>query len=74
MQAVLNFDLDDEDDRMRHVRCIQSLDMAEALLDISEMAEDIINYDVDMSSDQMAMRIQEILNRRHVNLEKLIVR
>ena len=28
MKAILEFDLDDKEDRMAHLRCIKSLDMA----------------------------------------------
>jgi hypothetical protein len=35
MKATLEFNLDDPDDRMAHMRCVKSLDMAIVLSDIS---------------------------------------
>ena len=34
MKATLEFDLNDPDDRMAHLRCVKSLDMAIALFEI----------------------------------------
>ncbi len=34
MKATLEFNLDESDDRMAHIRCVRALDMALALWDI----------------------------------------
>ena len=48
MKAVLEFDLDNPEDRMAHLRCIKSLDMAVALFEITHNAhrhaDSVVNY------------------------------
>jgi hypothetical protein len=34
MKAILEFDLDDHDDKMAHLRCVKSLDLALFIWDI----------------------------------------
>tara|TARA_R110002126_G_scaffold151079_3_gene297882 strand:+ start:1012 stop:1206 length:195 start_codon:yes stop_codon:yes gene_type:complete len=34
MKAKLTFDLDDRDDKMAHLRCVKSLDMACAIFEV----------------------------------------
>jgi hypothetical protein len=61
MKAILTFNLENRDERMEHLRCIKSLDMAIALFDIkNELYNDEINIEL----------IKEILN--DINLSELI--
>lgn len=44
MKAKLIFDLEDADDRMAHLRCVKSLDMADILFQLSHNTyKDLIN-------------------------------
>jgi hypothetical protein len=61
MKAILTFNLENRDERMEHLRCIKSLDMAIALFDIkNELYNDEINIEL----------IKDILN--DINLTELI--
>jgi len=61
MKAILTFNLENRDERMEHLRCIKSLDMAIALFDIrNELYNDEINIEL----------IKDILNT--INLTELI--
>lgn len=61
MKAILTFNLENRDERMEHLRCVKSLDMAIALFDIkNELYKDEINIEL----------IKDILN--DINLSELI--
>jgi len=75
MKATLEFNLDDPDDRMSHLRCVKSLDMAITLwiiktnlrryLQVSEENEEF--YELVKES------ISNILTDEGINLDELIV-
>ena len=61
MKAILTFNLENRDERMEHIRCVKSLDMAIALFDIkNELYNDEINIEL----------IKDIINS--INLDELI--
>lgn len=47
MKATLQFNLEDEDDRMAHFRCVKSLDMALAMWEFSESLRSIVDTSED---------------------------
>ena len=80
MKAILEFDLNDMDDRLDHLRCVKSLDMALVLWDIvynmrkgaeSEAAENDLNaFDV---IDKIFDRICDKLDEQGVIIDDLVV-
>lgn len=75
MKAQLNFDLDDPEDRMNHMRCVKALDMALALWDISyrmlkelEHAED---FGKPITREIVGEKISDILDNNGINLDEL---
>ena len=65
MKATLTFNLDDPDDRMAHLRCVKSLEMAIALFEIKN------------NSGRYATDIQQYSNEIHdalgnLNIDELI--
>lgn len=64
MNASIRFNLNDPDDRMRHMRCIKSLDMALALFDIQEKA---IVYDSINISE-----LHEIFQKYNITMDEII--
>ena len=65
MKAILEFNLDDPEDRMAHLRCIKSSEMASALFEIVFNAH---RYVVDV--EQYQERINEAL--KDLNIDELI--
>ena len=63
MKATLEFDLSDPDEKMEHLRCIKSLDMALAMWDIMQ-------YDITVEDKHW---IFEILENRNINIDELII-
>lgn len=47
MKAVLQFNLEDEEDRMAHFRCVKSLDMALAMWEFSGALRSIVDTSED---------------------------
>jgi hypothetical protein len=68
MKAKLEFDLNDRDDQMAHLRCVKSLDMAIALWKIQQIAMGIEKYEY--TPEQIQEKIFEELG--DINLDELI--
>ncbi len=81
MEAILKFNLDDEDDRMAHLRCTKSLDMSLALFEIlhnSRKGCENIASNQEGDSDIydgiyiVYEKIYEILNQYNIKIDDLI--
>jgi hypothetical protein len=79
-KAKIEFDLNDVDDRMAHLRAIKSLDMAMALWDITHNTKkglewSLENKDVDKYEvlEMVFEKIYEILDEHNVRTDELIV-
>lgn len=86
MKAVLEFDLNDPDDRQAHQRCVKALDMALALWEIrynlkkrcESMAENYCenkhkeDYDIFTGIDIVTDRLNEIFEENNLDVEELI--
>jgi hypothetical protein len=78
-KAILEFDLNDSDDTMAHLRAVKSLDMAMALWDIvhnskkglewSMEDKEIDKYD---ALELVYKKIHEILDDHNINTDELI--
>ena len=53
MNAKLEFDLDNPDDKMEHMRCIKATDMALMLWDIKQKIRSKLKYSEDLSEDEL---------------------
>lgn len=74
MKAELTFDLDDLDDRMAHLRCTKSLEMALLINAIDETLRRKIKYSEEDTEDIEKMRdeIQELKDSYGINTDELI--
>ena len=84
MESTLKFNLDDFDDRMAHLRCVKSMDMALTLFDISNLFKVLENeIEVREYAEQPPMTneeviewfrvtIFEVMNNYNINLDELI--
>lgn len=68
MKAKLEFDLEDLDDVMSHLRCVKSLDMALALFKIQGVIRSKWDYD----NEEIKSEIGKIFQEYDINLEDLI--
>ena len=78
-KAILEFDLNDPDDRMEYMRCNKSLDMTLALWELSHNTKKGLGYSMEgKEMDQYETlefvfdRIHEIINDRNINFDELI--
>ena len=53
MKAKLEFDLDEADDKIAHMRCVKATDMALMLWDIKQKIRSKLKYSVDLSEDEL---------------------
>lgn len=81
MKAILEFNLDEHEDRMAHMRCTKSVDMAWVLSEILINLEKKVQHEVssfeadsDVSDGVYAAfrRIRELVNDRGIIIEDLI--
>lgn len=81
MKAVLEFDLNDSDDKMAHLRAIKSSNMAFALHEILHNTKKRLKNQVEFENpnitpyeaiDLVFERIHEILNEEGVVIDELI--
>jgi hypothetical protein len=79
MKAQLTFDLNDPDDKIEHLRCVQSYDLCTAVFDfihntrkrLTEKALDK-GLDVDDAIFMVYEEFGEILGEHNINMNKLI--
>jgi hypothetical protein len=82
MKATLSYNLNDQDDRMAHLRAVKSLDMASALFDITRNLKNKIenryedidntNNDVFDGIDAVFDEIYNILEDNNIDIDELI--
>ena len=81
MKAKLQYDLNDPDDRMAHLRAVKSLDMASALFEITRnlrnrvirrFEDDEKEYDEFDGIEEVFDRIYEILGDNGIDIDELI--
>ena len=53
MKATLQFNLDNPDDKMEHMRCVKATDMALMLWDIKQKIRSKLKYSEDLSEDEL---------------------
>ena len=78
MKAKLEFDLDNPDDKMAHMRCVKATDMALMLWDIKQKIRSKLKYNEDLSEDElhqwevMQDEFYSIADDCGINLDELI--
>lgn len=81
MEATLKFNLNDPEDKMAHMRCVKSLDMACALFEIqmnlSSNLNQVLNTlpddaDKHMVKDLLMDSVYNILEEFQINCEELV--
>jgi hypothetical protein len=77
MKATLQFDLDNFDDKMEHMRCVKATDMALMLSSIKQKIRSKLKYNEDLSEDElhqwevMQDEFYSIADRYYINLDEL---
>lgn len=77
MKAILEFDLNEPEDKMDHLRCIKSINMAGVLFELTyntfKTAYDYqeVNKDADMV-EYLKQRLMALLDEHNVNIDELI--
>ena len=67
MKAILEFDLDDHEDKMSHKRCVASLDMALVLWEIVHNS-----WRGEGTDDNTMKAINSIYNKHGIHIDNLI--
>ena len=63
-KAIIEFDLSDPDERMEHLRCIKSLDMALAIWKLVSESD---------FTEKDNKKLFEILDRYGINIDELVI-
>jgi hypothetical protein len=79
MKAQLTFDLDDYDDKIEHLRCVQSVDLCSAVWEFMNNTKEKLtqnalnqNLDIEDSINLVYIHFWEILEERNIDIDKLI--
>jgi hypothetical protein len=79
-KAILEYDLNDIDDSMAHMRAVKSLDMALVLWDITHNTKKSIEWSLEGKElnkyevlDLVYERIYEIFDEHNIKLDDLII-
>jgi hypothetical protein len=80
MKAILEFDLNDYDDRMAHMRAVRSLDIATILWELAYNTKKGIEYEIEFKGikdpydavDKVFEKFWEVVNERGIILDDLI--
>lgn len=79
MKAILEFNLDEREDEMAHLRCVKSLSMALVLWEIDQHLRGLIKHSPDSQSDEtheelirIRERLHEEMDNHGINLDELI--
>jgi len=73
MKAILEFNLDEPEDRMAHLRCVKSTDMAIVLFEIIyNFRKEIENIDTDEKLDLFYDKLNAIMEEQGINIDELI--
>jgi hypothetical protein len=77
MKAILEFDLDDADDRMAHLRCIKSTGMALVLWDLYMNGRKQLGRELNAEPDAdpidlMFNKMNELIEEHNIDLNELI--
>jgi hypothetical protein len=80
VKGILEYDLNDPDDKVAHLRAVKSLDMAIAFWDITHNTKKglewaLENKDVDKYEvlEMVFEKIYEILDEHNVNTDELVI-
>ena len=79
MKAELHFNLDDYDDKIEHLKCVQASDLCSAVWEFLNNTKEELTHnaliqdlDVDDSINLVYRRFWEILEERDINIDKLV--
>ena len=77
MKAILEFDLDEHDDRVAHLRAVKALDMALVLWDIDQYLRGLIKHgDLDDkvydALDATRDKLYEFMNQRDITIDSIL--
>lgn len=78
MRAILEFDLDKEEDVVRHKTCVQAAELVYALWDIDQYLRKETKYNESLTEeaydalDKAREQLYSILNSKNINLDELI--
>lgn len=78
MKATIEFDLNNEEDRMAHLRCVKSMDMAQALFEITRNLKHTLKQRFENNPqnrnelDEVFKEIQGYMDQFSINIEELI--
>jgi hypothetical protein len=79
MKAILEFDLNDNEDQAAHLRAIKSLDMALTLWDMEQYLRSETKYAPDSMSSEVYGKLQdvrlklgEIMSKHSIDIDELL--
>lgn len=72
MKAIMEFDLDDFDDRKAHLRCTRSLDLACVIFEFTRNSRKKLRNEEKFTVDDVFDHFHELLEEQNINIDELI--
>jgi hypothetical protein len=74
MKATLEFDLNEPDDIIKHLRCIKALDMACALWEIRNLGKELgwLEEEGTLTAEAVMEKILEHFENHNINTDELL--
>jgi hypothetical protein len=77
MKAILEYDLNDQDDKAAHYRAIMSLEMAIAIHEVANLLRTKVKYgeyseDVDNELNSLQIQFYSILHQKNIIIDNLL--
>jgi len=77
MKAILEFDLDEGQDKMAHLRCVKALNMAIVLWNMDQYLRGLIKYGelddaIHKTLEDTRGKLREIMSENSIDLDELI--
>lgn len=77
MKAILEFDLDEGQDKTAHLRCVKAVNMAIALWDMDQYLRGLIKYGelddvVYKTLEETRDKLREIMSENSIDLDELL--
>lgn len=71
-KAILEYDLNEPDDRIAHLRAVMSLDLVLAILEFDEYLRGEYKHNDKPEAYEYRMKLREILGEENIDIDKLV--
>lgn len=72
MKAVLEFNLNERDEQLAHIRCVRNWELAWALHSVMEEIRKAVNEEGVVDGEKLLADCFEIIQENHISLDEMV--